>query len=102
MRKGKISRDDDRQPIIAGFTQEDFERLNRLTHARNLRSVIKCTKWLNDHGIELLRRYPQEFHYGTGMTVEQYLQALTVHVDCCRAFLKKAERLETNMYHIAQ
>jgi hypothetical protein len=36
------------------------------------------------------------------MTVEQYLQALTVHVDCCRAFLKKAERLETNMYHIAQ
>jgi hypothetical protein len=89
MSKRKILSDDDRRPIIAGFIREDFERFNRLTHARNLRSIIKCTKWLNDHGVELLRRYPQEFRYGTGMTVEEYLHALTVHVDCCRAFLKR-------------
>jgi hypothetical protein len=88
MRKVRILSNDDRRPIIAGFAQEDFERLNRLAHAKNLRSIIKCTKWLNDHGVELLRLYPQEFRYGTGMTVEQYLHALTVHVDCCRTFLK--------------
>jgi hypothetical protein len=89
MRKVSIPSNDDRRPIIAGFTQEDFERVNRLAHARNLRSIIKCTKWLNEHGVELLRRYPQEFRDGTGMTVEQYLHALTVHVECCRAFLKR-------------
>jgi hypothetical protein len=93
MRKGKPSSADDRRPIIAGFTREDFERLNRLTHARNLRSIVKCTKWLNDHGVELLRQYPQEFRYGTGMTAEQYLHALTVHVDCCLDFLKRTEEL---------
>ena len=89
MRKSRILSDDDRRPIIAGFAQQDFERLNRLAHAKNLHSIIKCTKWLNDHGVELLRQYPQEFRHGTGMTVEQYLHALTVHVDCCRAFLKR-------------
>jgi len=89
MRKVSISSNGDRRPIIAGFTREDFERLNRLAHARNLRSIIKCTKWLNEHGVELLQRYPQEFRDGTGMTVEQYLRALTVHVECCRAFLKR-------------
>jgi hypothetical protein len=89
MRKRKLSSDDDRRPIIADFTREDFERFNRLTHAKNLRSIIKCTKWLNDHGVELLHRYPQEFRCGTGMTVEEYLHALTVHVDCCRAFLER-------------
>jgi hypothetical protein len=89
MRKAEISRDDSHQPIIAGFTREDFERLNRMTHARNLLDIIKSTKWLNDHGIELLRRHPGEFHYATGMTVEQYQRALAVHVDCCRALLKK-------------
>jgi hypothetical protein len=89
MRKREILSDDDARPIIAGYTREDFERLNRLAHAKNLRSIIKCTKWLNDHGVELLRRYPQEFRHATGITVEQYLQALTVHVDCCHAFLKK-------------
>jgi hypothetical protein len=47
------------------------------------------SKWLNEHGVELLRRYPQEFRCGTGMTVEEYLQALSVHVDRCRAFLDK-------------
>ncbi|MGD0493610.1 MAG: hypothetical protein ABSC32_18915 [Steroidobacteraceae bacterium] len=87
MSKQEILSDEDRRPIIADFTREDFERFNRLTHAKNLRSVIKCTKWLNDYGVELLRRYPQEFHCGTGMTVEEYLHALTVHVDRCRAFL---------------
>ena len=87
MRRSKS--DDDRRPIIADFTREDFERLNRLTHARNLLGIIKSTKWLNDHGVELLRRHPGEFHYGTGMTVEQYQHALTVHVDSCRAFLKR-------------
>jgi hypothetical protein len=81
--------DDDRRPIIAGFTREDFERLNRLTHARNLRSIIKSTKWLNEHGVELLRGYPQEFRCGTGMTVEEYVHALTVHVDRCRVFLER-------------
>ncbi len=81
--------DDERRAIIAGFTREDIERLNRLAHAKNLRSVIKCTKWLNDHGVELLRRYPQEFRDGTGMTVEQYLHALAVHVDRCRILLEQ-------------
>ena len=84
-----IFSDDDHRPIVAGFTREDFERFNRLTHAKNLRSIIKTTKWLNEHGVELLRRYPQEFRCGTGMTVEEYLQALSVHVDRCRAFLDK-------------
>jgi hypothetical protein len=88
MRKARNLSNDDRRAIITDFTQEDFEHLNRLAHARNLRDIIKCTKWLNDHGVELLRRYPQEFRDGAGMTVEQYLHALTVHVDCCRAFLK--------------
>jgi hypothetical protein len=89
MNKRRVLRYEDRRPIIADFTREDFERLNRLTHARNLRSIIKSTKWLNDHGVELLQRHPGEFHHGTGMTVEQYLHALAVHVDCCRAFLKR-------------
>jgi len=89
MRRRKIPSEEDRRPIIGGFVREDFERLNRLTHAKNLRSIIRTTKWLNDQGIELLQRHPGEFHYGTGMTVEQYLHALTVHVDCCRAFLKR-------------
>ena len=88
MRERKLL-SDDRRPIIAGFTREDFERLNRLTHAKHLRSIIKCTKWLNGHGFELLRRYPQEFRSGTGMTVEEYLHALTMHVDRCRAFLER-------------
>jgi len=91
MRRSKS--DDDRRPIIADFTREDFERLNRLTHARNLLGIIKSTKWLNDHGVELLRRYPQDFFDGAGMTVEQYLQALTVHIDCCHILLKKFEDL---------
>lgn len=94
MTKRKLLSDDDRRPIIAGFTREDFERLNRLAQAKNLRSIIQCTKWLNDHGVELMQRYPQEFSYGTGMTVEQYLHALTVHVDRCRAFLKRMGGLE--------
>jgi hypothetical protein len=89
MRKRKILSADDRRPIIAGFTREDFERFNRLTHANNLRSIIQCTKWLNEHGVELLRQYPQEFRCSTGMTVEEYLDALTVHVDRCRAFLER-------------
>ncbi len=89
MRERKLLSDVDRRPIIAGFTRENIERLNRLTHANNLRSIIKYTKWLNDHGVELLRRYPQEFRCSTGMTVEEYLHALTVHVDRCRAFLKR-------------
>ena len=85
----RIFSDDDHRPIVAGFSREDFERFNRLTHAKNLRSIIRCTKWLNEHGVELLRRYPQEFRRGTGMTVEEYRQALSVHVDRCRAFLDK-------------
>ena len=89
MHNRKVSRDDGRRAIIAGFTREDFERLNRLDHAKNLRCIIRGTKWLNDHGVELLRRYPQDFLDGTGMTVEQYLHALTVHIDCCHIFLKK-------------
>jgi hypothetical protein len=88
MRKSDIA-DEKRQPIIAGFTREDFARLNRSTHARNLLDIIKSTKWLNDHGLELLRRHPGEFHCVTGMTVEQYQRALAVHVDCCRAFLER-------------
>ena len=94
MSKDKVLSDDDRRPIIAGFTREDIERLNRLAHATNLRCIIKSTKWLNDHGVELLRRHPQEFCDCTGMTVEQYVHALTVHADCCRTFLKKMGGLE--------
>jgi hypothetical protein len=89
MKENQILSDADRRPIIADFSREDFERFNRMTHAKNLRSIIQCTKWLNDHGVELLRRYPQEFCRGTGMTVEEYRQALTVHVDRCRAFLER-------------
>jgi len=89
MRKVRISNEDARRPIIAGFTRDDIERLNRISHARNLRNIIQCTKWLNDHGIELLRLHPQEFQSGTGMTVEQFRHALTVHIDSCRAFLRK-------------
>jgi hypothetical protein len=81
--------DDEQRAIIAGFTRDDIERLNRLAHAKNLHSVIKCTKWLNDHGVELLRQHPEEFRDGTGMTVEQYLHSLAVHVDRCRTLLKK-------------
>lgn len=102
MRKIRRLSDEDGRPIIAGFTREDFERLNRLTHARNLRSVVKCTKWLNEHGVDLLRRYPQEFRYATGMTVEQYLDALAVHVDCCRAFLKRAGGLSQSPTNTAE
>jgi hypothetical protein len=89
MGKRKILSDDDQRPMISGFTRDDFERFNRMTHAKNLRSIIQCTKWLNEHGVELLRRYPQEFRRGTGMTVDEYLHALTVHVDRCRAFLER-------------
>jgi len=89
MSNRKTLSDDDWRPIIADFTREDFERFNRLTHAKNLRSIIKATKWLNDHGVELMRQYPQEFRSGAGMTVEEYLSALTSHVDRCRAFLEK-------------
>jgi hypothetical protein len=94
MHKSRVSRDDDRGAIIAGFTRADFERLNRLDHAENLRRIIKSTKWLNDHGLELLRRYPQDFRDGAGMTVEQYLQALAVHTDRCHRLLKKIEELK--------
>jgi hypothetical protein len=93
MHKRKVSRDDGRRAIIAGFTREDFERLNRLDHAKNLRCIIRGTKWLNDHGVELLQRYPRDFLDGAGMTVEQYLQALTVHIDCCHFLLKRIEDL---------
>ena len=60
---------------------------------KNLRGIIRGTKWLNDHGVELLRLYPRDFVDGAGMTVEQYLQALTVHIDCCHTLLKKFEDL---------
>ncbi len=91
MHDRKVSRDDGRRAIIAGFTREDFERLNRLDHAKNLRCIIRGTKWLNEHGLELLREYPQDFLDGAGMTVEQYLQALTVHIDCCHNLIKRIE-----------
>jgi hypothetical protein len=89
MHNRRVSRDSGRRAIIAGFTREDFERHNRLDHAQNMRCIIRGTKWLNDHGVELLRRYPQDFLDGAGMTVEQYLEALTVHMDCCHTFLKR-------------
>jgi hypothetical protein len=89
MSKRKMLSDHGWRPMIADFTQEDFERFNRLTHAKNLRSIIKATKWLNDHGVELIRQYPEEFRSGTGMTVEEYLSALTAHVERCRAFLER-------------
>ena len=89
MHKKIVSRDDGCRAIIGGFTREDLERLNRLDHAKNLRGIIRGTKWLNDHGVELLRRHPQEFRDGTGMTAEQYRHALAVHIDCCRAFLER-------------
>ena len=91
MQNRKASGDDGNRTIIAGFTREDFERLNRLDHAKNLRCIIRGSKWLNAHGLELLQRYPQDFLVGAGMTVEEYLQALTVHIDCCHILLKKIE-----------
>jgi hypothetical protein len=78
-----------RRAVLSGFSNDDFERLNRLAHAKNLHSIIKCTKWLNYHGLELLKQHPQEFCDGTGMTVEAYLNALTVHIDSCRAFISR-------------
>jgi hypothetical protein len=92
MKKTRESRDADRRAIIAEFTRADFDRLNRVAHAKNLRSVVQCTKWLNHHGLELLRRHPEEFYNGSGMSVEQFLLALSVHVDCCRTFLKKVRQ----------
>jgi hypothetical protein len=67
MNNRKVLRDDGHRAIIAGFTREDFDRVNRLDHAKNLRCIIKGTKWLNDHGVELLRRYPQDFLDGAGI-----------------------------------
>jgi hypothetical protein len=93
MGKRKNTRDGERESIIAGFTRGDFERLNRFAHAKSLHSIIKCTKWLNYHGLELLQQYPQEFCDCTGMTVEEYVRALTVHIDCCRTFVERMERL---------
>jgi len=94
MQKRKIAGEDNRRAIIAGFSREDFERLNRLDHAKNLRCIIKSTKWLNDHGVELLQLHPKDFCDGAGMTVEQYMQALKVHVDRCHGLLKKIEELK--------
>jgi hypothetical protein len=94
MGKRKTARDGERESIIADFTQEDFERLNRFAHAKSLHSIIKCTKWLNYHGLELLRQYPQEFCDCTGMTVEEYVRALSVHIDCCRTFVERMERTQ--------
>jgi hypothetical protein len=91
MQNRKVSRDDGHRAIIAGFTREDFERLNRLDHAKNLRCIVRGTKWVNGHGLELLQRYPQDFLVGAGMTVEQYLQALTVHIGCCQVLIKGIE-----------
>lgn len=89
MSNRRAASDGDRKPI-ASFAPEDFERLNRMAHAQNLHSVIKCTKWLNYHGVELLRQHPEEFLGSTGMTVDEYLRALRVHVESCRSFLDKA------------
>jgi ABC-type nitrate/sulfonate/bicarbonate transport system substrate-binding protein len=77
------------RPLVGGFTRKDFDRLNRVAHAKNLRAVIESTKWLNYHGEEVLRRYPSEFKRGAGMTVSEYLQALAVHVERCRALIEQ-------------
>ncbi len=94
MNKRRVSGEIDRRAIIAGFTREDIERLNRLDHAKNLRCIIKSTKWLNHHGVELLQNYPLDFCDGAGMTVEQYMQALSVHIERCHGLLKKIEELK--------
>ena len=66
----QIASENDPRPIIAGFTREDFARHNRSTHARSLRSIIKCTKWLNDHGVSayvLQYRLSPAYHYPAPM-----------------------------------
>lgn len=93
MGKRNAARENIREPNIAGFTRENFERLNRFAHAKSLHSIIKSTKWLNYHGLELLQQYPKEFCECTGMTVEEYALALRVHIDCCRSFIERIERL---------
>jgi hypothetical protein len=97
MQKRRVSRDDDHRAVIAGFTRQDFERVNRLDHAKNLRCIIKSTKWLNDHGAELMRLHPQDFSDGAGMTAEAYVQALAVHIDRCHQLLKKVAELKAEM-----
>ena len=92
MGKRKVTRDGVQEPIIAGFTQENFDRLNRFAHAKNLHSIIKSTKWLNYHGLELLENHPKEFYDCTGMTVDQYAVALRVHIDCCHSFIETMKR----------
>ncbi|HEY2684717.1 MAG TPA: hypothetical protein VGI93_14465 [Steroidobacteraceae bacterium] len=77
------------RPLVGSFTREDFDRLNRVAHAKNLRAVIESTKWLNYHGEEVLRRFPDEFRRGAGMTVSEYLQALAVHTERCRALIEQ-------------
>jgi len=95
MGKRKLLADSERESGTARFTTENFERLNRLAHAKSLHGVIKSTKWLNYHGLELLRQYPQEFCDCTGMTVQEYLRALSVHIDSCRTFVERLERLRS-------
>ncbi len=79
----------DNRPLVGGFTRKDFDRLNRIAHAKNLRAVIESTKWLNYHGEEVLRLHPDEFKRGAGMTVSEYLQALAVHAERCRALIEQ-------------
>jgi ABC-type nitrate/sulfonate/bicarbonate transport system substrate-binding protein len=89
------------RPLVGGFTREDFDRLNRVAHARNLRAVIESTKWLNYHGEEVLRRYPDEFRRGAGMTVSEYLQALAVHAERCRALIDQMNDSASEQSHHA-
>ena len=76
-------------PVLGDITRADLEQLNRISQARNLRGVLQTTKWLNFQAVELMKQYPADFQRGTGVSVEEYVRALQVHVDVCRVLLEK-------------
>ena len=54
-----------------------------------IRAVLQASHALRRPVSDIGAHDVESWAIATGMTVEQCLQALTVHVDCCRAFLKK-------------
>jgi hypothetical protein len=89
LRAHPIGPQDENAPILAGFTRRDFERLNRIAHAKNLRAIIQSTKWLNSQSMELLAQFPNDFFRGAGLTCEEFKRALQVHVDSCCKLLER-------------
>jgi hypothetical protein len=60
-----------------------------MAHAKNLRDLLRCTKWLNIHGTDLLKNHPEDFEGATGITVGEFSTALRAHIERCQALLAK-------------